>query len=112
MTTAFSRPGKDHRHPRVALPFYGDVALGNGTMWKIGAFMTATGRLFVGVERHGSYTFQHWVHIAYASEKLEIGFIGDAGCMADWVNDQLGHADPDGNRQGVYQDEFVGEDRL
>src|SRR3982751_3625345 len=37
--------------------FYGDVAFGNGTQWKVGAFRTQRG-VFVGIEGIGAACFE------------------------------------------------------
>lgn len=85
------RPNRLGQFPKLLLPFYGDVSLGNGTQYKIGMFICPNGRLFVGVENKGAYTFGSWCHHSYAKEKLNLRFEGDARNIADLINCQLGH---------------------
>ena len=54
------RNPQTNRFDKVTLPFYGDVTLGNMTMFRVSAFNTPNGRLSVGIEGHGSYTFTQW----------------------------------------------------
>ena len=82
--------------------FYGDVTLGNGTMFKVFAAYVKQNRIFVGIERHQCYTFDSWVHYGYVMEKLGL-LNGDAMNIADWINCQLGCFLPD-REQGVYYD--------
>ena len=91
------RPFPDGTFPHVGQPFYGDVALGNGTRWRIGLSMHGR-RLLVSIEGRGSYGFDSFVAAIYASEKLGIGR-SDAENVSDFINDQLG---ADGRRQGSY----------
>lgn len=107
MTT--HRPNVEGRFERLALPFYGAVALGNGTQYRISAFRQGS-RLVVGIETHGTYTFGAFVHWAYAAEKLQL-LQSDAENVADWINDQLsispelrqGRYEPDLTSQGVWE---------
>ncbi len=85
------RPTIDGKFPKLDLPFYGDVSLGNSTQYKVGMFKTVSGRLFVGVEGKPCYTFGNWCHYSYAAEKLGLRFEGDARNIADFINSQLGH---------------------
>lgn len=82
-------------------PYYGDLSLGNGTQYKVGIFMYK-GRLFVGVERKGAYTFGGWCHWTYAQEKLNL-MVADAKNFADFINTQLGDTD---KPQGIYEPYF------
>jgi len=76
---------------KVELPFYGEVSLANGTMFKVGMFkaLTTRGRLFVGVENMGSYTFEGFTHPSYVAEKLRLSG-SDVNAMADFINGQFG----------------------
>lgn len=82
------RPDSTGRFPKVTLPFYGPVALGNGTQWTFSVVPGGNG-IVVSIEGRGSYSFGHFVHWTYASEKLGL-MQGDAENVADFVNDQLG----------------------
>jgi hypothetical protein len=84
-------------------PFYGSVALGNGTQWRFGAFFTPGGKLFVGIEEHGAYVFDGFVHFTYAMEKFHI-LNGDAMNVADWINAQI--FEPEQIQQGHYKDDL------
>lgn len=85
------RPNTEGRFPKLILPFYGDVSLGNSTMYKMGMFTCPNGRLFLGIENKGAYTFGGWCHYSYAQEKLGLRFSGDAKSVADLINCQLGN---------------------
>lgn len=91
--------------PKENFPFRGDVALGNMTQYVVSAFMLDDGRLCVGVEGHGVYTFRSFVHWTYAAEKLNIQNQADASNLSDWINAQLGYADM--GLQGSYLDGLV-----
>ena len=97
------------RWREVSKPFYGDVALGNGTQYKIGCWITERNELFVGVEGKGCYTFPRWTHPSYVKEKLGLRFDGDAKNFADFINHQLGGIAEDYEEEGEYQDQFCGE---
>ena len=94
------------RWNRVEIPFFGSVALGNMTQWRVMAVRHAQW-LHVGVESKGYYMFDSAVHWGYVKEKLNIQFEGDARNIADWINRQLGL---DIETQGDYRDSFCGED--
>lgn len=104
------RPNSQGQFPQVNTPFYGDVSLGNSTQYKIGIFRCVNGRLFVGVEGRGCYTFGNWCHYSYAAEKLNLKFEGDARNIADFINCQLGHPLEFEDRvcQGKYDDNMCG----
>lgn len=72
----------------LELPFYGDIALGNGTAYRIYLSELSNARLFVGIESRGCYTFSRFVHYSYAMEKLNL-FESDARNFADFINTQL-----------------------
>jgi len=85
------RPTIEGKFPKLSLPFYGDVSLGNYTQYKVALMQTPNNRLFVGIECRGSYTFQNWCHWEYAGEKLGLESNSDAANIADFINSQLGH---------------------
>ena len=89
-------------------PFYGDIALGNGTQWKIAAFFVPLAKMFIGVETRGCYTFCGFVHYSYAMEKLNIGE-PDARNLSDWINCQLSINDTDYKEQGNYEKNLISE---
>lgn len=76
----------------VELPFYGHVSLANGTMFGVGMFMISygpqSGRLFVGIEYKGAYTFSANSDPSYVGEKLGLS-IPDAEAMADFICGQF-----------------------
>ena len=84
------RPTTKGKFPKLTLPFYGDISLGNSTQYKFGMFICPNGRLFVGIEGRGAYTFSGWCHCSYTQEKLGLRFRGDASAVADLINCQLG----------------------
>lgn len=105
------RPCKDserktlgYRFSAVAFPFYGDVSLGNMTMYKMYLAFVPNGRFLVGIENKGLYTFEHWCHWTYAQEKLNLTFESDARAVADFINCQLGHIHDED--QGVYDERY------
>lgn len=77
---------------KVAQPFYGKVSLANGTQFNVACFEVLDGaqdgRLFVGIEGHGCYTFGHFTHFSYAMEKLNLRE-SDARAMSDFINSQV-----------------------
>jgi hypothetical protein len=81
------------RFDAVTLPFYGEVALGNGTQWRIGMFLVPKGRyagwLAVGIEDHGFYIFEDAPHWGYVKEKLGISHASDAQSVADFIASQM-----------------------
>jgi hypothetical protein len=72
-------------------PFYGKVSLANYTAFTIGMMRLQqgkqAGKLFIGIELKGSYTFGGWAHWEYIAEKLMLGE-ADARNMADFINTQ------------------------
>lgn len=98
------RPTTQGKFPVLDLPFYGDVSLGNSTQYKFGMFKCNDGRLFLGIENKGSYTFGGWCHYSYAQDKLNLRFLSDAKAVADFINSQLGH--PIGFDDMVCQGEY------
>lgn len=91
------------RDPNM-IPFYGSVALGNVTQWKVGMFWINDYRLFFAIEGKGAYTFEGFVHYSYVMEKLGVKGESDARNIADFINGQLGY---DGQvAQGNYREEL------
>lgn len=72
-------------------PFYGEVALGNGTLFTTGAFLTDDG-IFVGVQNHKCWTFAATGDWSYVAERLNL-LPSDAQNLTDWINAQLGAVD-------------------
>jgi len=102
------RPTKDGIWSLKPKPFYGELPLGNGTLFTVGAFeLGFDGRLFVGIEGHGAYTFNGFVSWNYAAEKLGL-LEGDARNVADWINAQLNINIIGSGRgpQGFYDERF------
>jgi hypothetical protein len=88
------------------VPFYGEIGLGNGTQFVVGAMFVAGG-FFVGIYHAGSFRFMgngDLLHWRYVGEKLDIAE-SDARAMADWISAQTGRAGPE---QGEYEEEFCG----
>lgn len=86
-------------------PFYGEIALGNVSMFKVGMFFTST-KLFIGIEGHSAYIFDSVfgavVDAGYVAEKLDL-MLSDAKNIADLINAQLGNFY---SVQGSYQDDL------
>ena len=90
-------------------PFYGEIALGNVTMFKVGMFFSGT-KLFIGIEGASAWAFESvWGAIVdgdYVAKQLDIR-LSDAYNIADLINAQLGDNFAE---QGNYQDELCGGD--
>lgn len=96
--TEIVRPKKygKNRWRKVALPFYGRVALGNGTMLRIGMVQIwdeEDGRavkdgIFLGVDDGRAYVFHTYASKNYVEEKMKmLGW--DAANLTDFINAQL-----------------------
>ena len=99
----------DQIWPIVEIPFYGRVALANGTALTIGMMQVEGGdNIFVGVEGKGAYIFGGWVEELYVAEKL--GFLqhmSDARNLADFINRQtLGERHENYIPRGEYDPEL------
>ena len=79
-----------YQYPKLAMPFYGDVSLGNMTQFKVFVMMVDE-RLALGVEGKGFYTFYGFTHPSYVYEKLNV-YVSDAKSIADFINAQFGNA--------------------
>jgi len=87
------------------------IDLGNGTMFRIGAFYTTPNfggpreGLFVSIEDKGSFLFaiDFAISFQYVSERLNL-MEPDARNIADWINAQLEH---DVNQQGIYYKSYI-----
>lgn len=86
-------------------PFYGAVALGNSTQYRMGVLKTVKG-LFIGIEGRGAYEFQSFAHKSYVQQKLNLEFEGDAANVADLVNYLLGIHDEKTLPQGRYDEKL------
>lgn len=95
-------------------PLVAWLDLGNGTMFRIGAFFIHGGRkyprpgFFIGIERVGCFFFrvpENPLSAAYVSEKLHLPE-PDAAIMADWMNSQFGLA---AKQQGDYTKKYIEE---
>lgn len=99
------RPNQAGKFPQVTSfsDFFGEVALGNGTQYKI--FIAQKGDWhIVAVLGYGAYQFQGYVHSDYAGDKLGVKNKADAANLADFINAQtLGQ---DYNVQGAYDGMF------
>ena len=87
-------PRPDGKFDREPLPFCGYVNLGNGTIFRVGIFLTrmvgdVDDILFVGVEGHGAYPFHNRAHPVATAEKLHL-LTADAERVAAFINAQLG----------------------
>jgi hypothetical protein len=96
------RPAPDGTWPWLGESFFGEVALGNMTQFKIGIHRTDHGYL-VSVCEHGAYEFSGFAHWSYVNEKLGV-LDGDARNIADLINAQLVLAE--GKKQGIYEPQF------
>lgn len=70
-----------------------NIALGNMTQYPIAVMRTEGGRLFIGVEGKGCYSFATPVDPGYVEEKLNVR-LGDAENVADFVNCQWIQGEP------------------
>lgn len=97
--------GKNRWLKLEKLPFYGDLNLGNGTMFKVGIFYTPRRYLFIGIEKIGAFAFNNegYKSARYVAEKLNL-LSGDSANIADFINAQLGIEGPE---QGSYEDRFM-----
>lgn len=85
------RPGKDRFFPVLLLNrdhFEGPIALGNGTQWTFEIFRNRKGKLFVRVEDFAAWAFAPMPTAAEVAKHLDVG-LGDAGNIADLINDQF-----------------------
>ena len=96
--------------PVLGLPFNGHIALGNGTQWRFDLDLTREGRLSVRIG-WGDSRAHIWdfptdgpIMAEDVAEKLNLG-TGDAGNVADLVNDQLELVT---ERQGYYYSDLLG----
>ncbi len=103
------RPNRDGVFPRLLTKqiqkVYTEVAIGNGTQYKI-ALLTTLNGVFVGINDRGAAEFTGYVIWEYVKEKLALKWNSDARHVADFVNDQLGFKQP---RQGAYNAAFCEE---
>lgn len=85
-------------------PFYGDINLGNITMFRIFAWMTNYDNFLLGIEGYSSYRFKNKVHWKYVVEKLMLSNESDARIIADFINAQLGIQC---EQQGFYYRDYI-----
>ena len=91
--------------PKLTLPFYGNVSLGNATMFKVYLSRLPDGFLLCAIVSRSAYPFQGYVHSSYAAEKLNL-YGADAKNFADFLNSQLGM---DVQMQGSYEAQYCAE---
>ena len=85
--------------------------LGNGTIFRIGAFFTCVqingprNGFFVAIEDKGAFLFSEELPLdfQYVAEKLNL-MESDARNMADWINAQLGF---NADNQGIYTRAYI-----
>lgn len=70
-----------------------NIALGNMTQYPIAVMRTEMGRLFIGVEGKGCYSFATPVDPSYVEGKLRI-LPGDSENIADLINCQIVQGEP------------------
>ncbi len=103
------RPKSNGAFPIVKTGWY-DFCLGNGTQYQAmivrgeGDKTDALGgmSLFVGVIGKGCHWFDSSFHATYIKEKLNLNFLGDAECIADFISCQFENGSL-GIRQGSYE---------
>jgi hypothetical protein len=100
MTTI--RPNKQGVFPRLSNGVH-DVALGNGTQFRI--VLHKTGYVVtVGIVTRGCYEFACRADAGYVADKLFLApFDGDAANIADLINDQM-YEPGSIERQGHYSE--------
>jgi hypothetical protein len=79
------RPDSNHKFPLLNDGVH-DLALGNGTQFRVGIVNGRTG-LFLGIVGHGAYEFCVPACPGYVEDKLSL-LEGDAMNLADFINDQ------------------------
>lgn len=99
MSINIIRPSKvEKRFPRLKDGLH-QVALGNMTSFEVAVLQHGDG-VVIGVIGKGCYTFSGYASSGYVSEKMKLGE-GDAGNLADFINDQnFNHLM---TRQGQYE---------
>jgi len=101
------RPDAENRFPMCETPFFGDVALGNMTQWRMQFLRTQNWGMALHIQRMGLAVFGPGVVLAETVRKAFPKMLpGDAGNVADFINDQL--AVPVLGRFGSYHPGCVG----
>jgi hypothetical protein len=96
------------KFPKLELPFYGQIALGNMTQWEFAIsnngktiYISVINKNISGVFDINSYATSERVHMVLPEIML-----GDAANIADLLNSQLGHK---GELQGYYYPRLLEE---
>ena len=83
------RPNKEGSFPKLKDGIH-DLALGNGTQFRIVISYPRGCHLYVGIVGKGCYNFRLPAHPGYVMDKLKLApFKGDAANLCDFINDQL-----------------------
>lgn len=81
---------KGQRWSGISLPFYGEIALGNGTQWAFHIAAVNNGPLLVTIMGKGGYGFGSFAHPDYVGEKLGLPLqFNDRMNVADLINELL-----------------------
>ena len=85
------RPKQGGAFPHLLADGVHEVALGNGSQFRLAVFWPESGGLFCGVIGKGCYLFMHSPFPGYVAEKMGI-LEGDAENLADFIACQFGEA--------------------
>lgn len=83
------RPNMDHIFPVIPSPWHGEVALGNGTQWRMQLLRSSDYGIALHVVRWGLAVFNGQVSAAKVRKYMPKIIEGDATNLADFLNDQL-----------------------
>ena len=90
MKTEYIRPTSAGIFPRIPRGAVHDVALGNGTAFRIAVIQDdGWGNLFVAVENRGAYGFNLRPDPGYLMGKLNVRNEADAANLTDFISDQM-----------------------
>lgn len=90
-TSPVIRPKQGGVFPHLLADGIHEVALGNGSQFRVAMFWPESGGFFCGVVGEGCYLFSHPPHPTYVREKMGL-LEGDAANLADFIACQFGEA--------------------
>lgn len=85
------RPKQGGAFPHLLAEGIHEVALGNGSQFRLAVFWPESGGLFCGIVGKGCYLFPHPPHPEYVREKMGVLEV-DAENLADFIACQFGEA--------------------
>lgn len=108
--TVVIRPDHHGHFPFLETPFRGQVALGNGTQWRVQMLRSINqNALAVQVSRYGLATFRRPARPTRVMERLSLPSTPDSRNMSDFINDQM-VAWQNAPRMGSYMPELCCDD--